>query len=89
MVYGAIDLRMRYSWIRTIDADGIVQREQRIPASRERLVQAFDGLGAMRILLETGTESEPDVGGMKFSNRLMVVVLLAPLAPSRQKASPG
>ena len=58
MVYGAIDLHMRYSWIRIIDADGIVQREQRVPTSRERLVQAFEGLGVMRILLETGTESE-------------------------------
>ena len=58
MVYGAIDLHMRYSWIRIIDADGMVQREQRVPTSRERLVQAFEGLGVMRILLETGTESE-------------------------------
>ena len=58
MVYGAIDLHMRYSWIRIIDADGVVQREQRIPTSRERLVRAFGGWGRMRILLETGTESD-------------------------------
>ena len=57
MVYGAIDLHMRQSWIRIIDGDGQTQREQRVPTSRERLVQAFDGWGAMRILLETGTES--------------------------------
>jgi len=58
MFYGAIDLHMRYSWIRIIDSDGTVVREQRIPTCRERFVQAFEGVGAMRILLETGTESE-------------------------------
>ena len=58
MVYGAIDLHMRYSQIRIVDEDGVVRREQRVVTSRERLVTAFDGLGPMRILLETGTESE-------------------------------
>lgn len=58
MVYGAIDLHMRYSQIRIIDADGHVVGEQRIMTSRERLVTAFADRGALRILLETGTESE-------------------------------
>jgi transposase len=58
MVYGAIDLHMRYSQIRIVDAAGAVLREQRIPTTRERLVAAFGGHGALRILLETGTESE-------------------------------
>jgi transposase len=58
MVYGAIDLHMRYSQIRIIDETGAVQREQRIVTSRERLVAAFASHGPMRILLETGTESE-------------------------------
>lgn len=58
MVYGAIDLHMRYSQIRIVDADGRVLREQRIATSRERVVTAFADCGAMRILLETGTESE-------------------------------
>jgi transposase len=58
MVYGAIDLHMRYSQIRIVDAEGGVLREQRVPTSRERLVKAFAGHGSMRILLETGTESE-------------------------------
>ena len=58
MVYGAIDLHMRYSQIRIIDADGQVVREQRVVTSAERLVAAFGGHGPMRILLETGTESE-------------------------------
>src|SRR5687767_10785679 len=58
MVYGAIDLHMRQSQIRIVDEDGAVLRDQRIPTSRERLVKGFAGVGAMRILLETGTESE-------------------------------
>lgn len=58
MVYGAIDLHTRYSQIRIVDETGAVVREQRIVTSRERLVKAFAELGPMRILLETGTESE-------------------------------
>jgi transposase len=58
MVYGAIDLHLRDSQIRIIDADGRVLREQRVVTSTERLVAVFRGHGAMRILLETGTESE-------------------------------
>ena len=58
MVYGAIDLHMRYSQIRIIDADGQVVREQRVVTSAERLVAVFGGHGPMRILVETGTESE-------------------------------
>jgi transposase len=58
MVYGAIDLHMRYSQIRIIDADGRVVRDQRIATSRERFATAFAGFGPMRVLVETGTESE-------------------------------
>ncbi|HYE88487.1 MAG TPA: IS110 family transposase [Vicinamibacterales bacterium] len=58
MVYGAIDLHMRYSQIRIVDEGGVVQREQRVMTSPERLVAAFASHGPMRILLETGTESE-------------------------------
>ena len=58
MIYGAIDLHMRHSQIRIIDAEGKVKRDRRIPTSRERFVKEFAGFGAMRILLETGTESE-------------------------------
>ena len=58
MVYGAIDLHMRYSQIRIIDETGTVLREQRIVTHAERLVAGFGGHGRMRILVETGTESE-------------------------------
>jgi transposase len=58
MVYGAIDLHMRYSQIRIVDGDGRVLRDQRMVTTRERLTQAFAGVGAIRLLLESGTESE-------------------------------
>jgi transposase len=58
MVYGAIDLHMRASQIRIIDDAGVVRRDQRVPTTRERLTEAFASDGPMRILLETGTESE-------------------------------
>src|SRR5262245_29665081 len=58
MVYGAIDLHMRYSQIRIVDEAGVVLHDQRVMTSRERLVKAFEGFGPMRILVETGTESE-------------------------------
>jgi transposase len=58
MVYGAIDLHMRYSQIRIVDAEGRVLREQRVLTGAERLVAVFGDHGPMRILLETGTESE-------------------------------
>jgi len=58
MVYGAIDLHMRYSQIRIIDADGQVVREQRVITDAARLGAVFGGHGPMRILMETGTESE-------------------------------
>lgn len=58
MVYGAIDLHMRKSEIRIVDAAGAVIRDQQVPTTRERLVQAFAGVGQVRIVLEAGTESE-------------------------------
>ena len=58
MMYGAIDLHARYSQVRIIDAEGQVVREQRVLTSATRLVGVFDGHGPLRILLETGTESE-------------------------------
>ena len=58
MVYGAIDLHMRYRQIRIVDEGGAVVRDQRVVTSRERMTQAFASHGPMRILLETGTESE-------------------------------
>ena len=36
MVYGAIDLHLRYSQIRIVDAEGRVLRERRVVTTRER-----------------------------------------------------
>jgi transposase len=58
MVYGAIDLHARKSQIRIIDENGAVLRDGRVMTTREHLIGAFAGYGPMRILLETGTESE-------------------------------
>jgi transposase len=58
MVYGAIDLHLRSSQIRIIDAAGGVIRERRVVTSPAALVAAFAELGTMRVLLESGTESE-------------------------------
>jgi transposase len=58
MVYGAIDLHLRYSQIRIIDAEGRVVRECRVRTAREVLVEAFAGFGSMRVLVESATESE-------------------------------
>lgn len=58
MVYGAIDLHTRYSQIRILDATGTVLSDRRVLTTRDRLVAAFAGHGAIRVLLETGTESE-------------------------------
>mgnify|MGYP003580444952 CR=1 FL=1 len=58
MIYGAIDLHMRYSQIRIVDAEGRAVRERRVVTTAERLVAAFAEVGPLRILLESGTESE-------------------------------
>lgn len=73
MVYGAIDLHMRYSQIRIVDAEGRVLREQRVLTSAERLVDVFGGHGPMRILLETGTESEWVAHALEAAGHAVIV----------------
>ena len=73
MVYGAIDLHMRYSQIRIVDEEGAVVRDQRVITCRERLVKIFDGLGPMRILLETGTESEWVAQALEAAGHTVIV----------------
>ena len=48
-------------------------REQRVVTSRERLVAAFAGLGPMRILLETGTESEWVAQALEAAGHTVIV----------------
>jgi transposase len=73
MVYGAIDLHMRYSQIRIIDGEGRVLREQRVQTSAERLADVFGGHGSMRILLETGTESEWVARALEAAGHAVIV----------------
>jgi transposase len=58
MEYGAIDLHTKRSQIRIVDAEGGVVVERKIDTTRADLTQVFGGRPAMRILLESSTESE-------------------------------
>lgn len=58
MEYGAIDLHTRKSLIRIVAEDGAVVLDRTITTTREGFAQVFGGRPAMRVLLETGTESE-------------------------------
>jgi transposase len=64
---------MRYSQIRIVDETGAVLRDQRIVTNRERLVKVFDGVGALRILLETGTESEWVAQALEAAGHAVIV----------------
>jgi transposase len=74
MVYGAIDLHMRYSQIRIIDAEGHVAREVRTRTDAERLLAAFTGWGPMRILVESSTESEWVAQALEGDGHEVIVV---------------
>ena len=87
MVYGAIDLHMQYSQIRIVDGAGAVVRDQRVLTSRERLVKAVDGVGPMRIVVETGTESEWVAQTLEAAGHQVIVVdpNYAPMYGERQR----
>jgi len=58
MEYGAIDLHTKESEIRIVTADGAVVLHRRVATRREALMAVFNGRPRMRILLESGGESE-------------------------------
>ena len=58
MEYGAIDLHARKTLIRIVDGEGAVILDRTITTTREGFAQVFGGRAPMRVLLETGTESE-------------------------------
>src|SRR5258708_13002383 len=58
MEYGAIDLHTKESQISIVTSDGRVVLDQRITTRRDRFTWVFGERPPMRILLETGTESE-------------------------------
>jgi transposase len=87
MVYGAIDLHSRFSQIRLVDAQGAMLREQRIATTRERLVAALAGFGAMRILVEASTESEWVAQTLEATGHELIVAdpNYAPMYAARQR----
>jgi transposase len=58
MEYGAIDLHARRSQIRIVRDDGAVILERRVDTTRPELDRVFAERPAMRILIESSTESE-------------------------------
>jgi len=58
MEYGAIDLHSQRSLIRIVDADGAVLLDRTVASRREGFMGVFADRARMRVLLESGTESE-------------------------------
>lgn len=58
MTYGAIDLHTRYSQIRIVDAEGKVLLDRRIATTVAEFKTVFAAGPPLRVLVETGTESE-------------------------------
>jgi len=58
MEYGAIDLHTKESQVRIVTADGTVVLNRRIATRPDRLTAMYGARAPMRILVETGTESE-------------------------------
>ena len=87
MVYGAIDLHLRYSQIRIIDNEGQAQREARVVTTPDRLVAAFAGVGPVQILLESGTESEWVAQALEAVGHAVIVAdpNFAPMYGERQR----
>ena len=73
MVYGAIDLHMRYSQIRVIDGDGHIVRDQRVVTTADRLIGSFASHGPMRILIEASTESEWVAQALEGAGHVVII----------------
>jgi transposase len=58
MEYGAIDLHTKESQIRIVTGEGQVVCDRRVRTQRDELTRVFGERAAMRILLESSTESE-------------------------------
>jgi transposase len=58
MLYGAIDLHLRRSQIRIIDAEGQVQLERRVDTTVAGLQAVFGAQTPMRVIIESSTDSE-------------------------------
>src|SRR5688572_16413721 len=58
MEYGAIDLHLRRSQFRIVQADGTVVKEGKFATTRVDLTRLFGDRPRLRILIESSTESE-------------------------------
>lgn len=58
MEYGAIDLHTKNSEIRVVTAEGAVVLERRVATRPETLTAVFGARAGLRVLVETGSESE-------------------------------
>jgi transposase len=58
MEYGAIDLHARHTLIRIVTAEGSLVLDRRITTTQQELRSVFGGRPRVRILIESGTESE-------------------------------
>jgi hypothetical protein len=58
MEYGAIDLHKVHSVIRILEETGAVVLERKVTTTRESLTRVFAERAPMRVLVESGTESE-------------------------------
>ena len=58
MEYGAIDLHARRSQIRIVREDGAAVLERRVDTTRDDLDRIFAQRPAMRVLIESSTDSE-------------------------------
>jgi transposase len=58
MEYGAIDLHLRRSQFRIVQADGTLVKEGKFDTTRSDLTRVFGGRARMRVLIESSTESE-------------------------------
>src|SRR5258705_3081376 len=74
MEYGAIDLHKQRSVIRIVDADGTVVLERTVPTSRVGFERVFRERAPLRVLIETGTESEWVAQTIEACGHALVVV---------------
>jgi len=74
MEYGAIDLHKQRSVIRIVDGDGTVVLDRTVPTSRAGFASVFRGRARLRVLIETGTESEWAAQTIEADGHAVVVV---------------
>jgi transposase len=67
-------LHLRHSQIRIVREDGSVVLERRISTTRDSLRAVFEGCPRMRVLVETGTESEWVAQAVEACGHEMIVV---------------